>query len=236
MGLDAIEIIVQVEDIFEITLPDAEVSEVRTVGDLHELILRTLDARDEFGPGPCMTAMAFYRLRRALVEVAGQNRQAIRPAAPLGSVLPSRRRRALWRGLSERMGLTLPDLTRGGWFAHSLMVFGVASFFASLVAGQWLAWPWLWPVLWAAGFATLAVLVERVTRPLAVTIEGDAQTVGELARLTADRNAGRLVRRLGAINRRETFAALVGVVSCELGVRAEDIGPDTRWVEDLNCG
>ncbi len=45
MGLDFVEILMETEETFGISLPDAEVAELATPGDLYEVIVRQVRAR-----------------------------------------------------------------------------------------------------------------------------------------------------------------------------------------------
>jgi hypothetical protein len=199
------------------------------VGQLHELILGKLGVSASSGRSRCLTATAFYRLRGALVDLTGREREALAPSTPLRVAMPLGRRRTLWPALSDRLALSLPPLGRGQWFVQATMVGGVAAFFGGLIVGGW-----FWPGLWA-GYAAAAVLAWLVTRPLAVFPDGKVGTVGDLARATAYRNAGRLARELEEVDGRETWAALVRLISWQLGVRESDVRLETRFVEDLNC-
>ena len=66
MGLDAVELVMRVEEEFGIEIPDAEAEEATTVGKLYELVLSKLkpDNRDV-----CLTSTAFYRTRQAFINV-----------------------------------------------------------------------------------------------------------------------------------------------------------------------
>lgn len=54
----------------------------------------------------------FYRVRRALMEIAGVSRNAIRPDTPTATLLSEHSRRAQWKTLSELTGVMLPPLER----------------------------------------------------------------------------------------------------------------------------
>lgn len=45
MGLDSVELVMHVEEEFEIEIPDEEASAMRTVGQLHNGVMRLIAAR-----------------------------------------------------------------------------------------------------------------------------------------------------------------------------------------------
>ncbi len=63
MGLEGVELVMNVEEAFGIRISDQDASEVRTVGQCCDLIERILSRG---GQEPCSTGATFYRLRRAL--------------------------------------------------------------------------------------------------------------------------------------------------------------------------
>ena len=58
----------ETEEAFGISLPDDNVSKVVTAGDLHDLVCRCLSATEHTS---CLTAVAFYRVRKLLISVTG---------------------------------------------------------------------------------------------------------------------------------------------------------------------
>ena len=65
MGLDSVELIIEVEEKFQIQIPDIEAENINTVGDLHQCILTKVE-RNELNR--CSTQKIFYQLRRELSE------------------------------------------------------------------------------------------------------------------------------------------------------------------------
>lgn len=65
MGLDTVELLLAIEEEFGITIPDADAAQLRSVGDLHQLILR----RTETEP---RTPAAAAMWERVVTVVAGE--------------------------------------------------------------------------------------------------------------------------------------------------------------------
>jgi hypothetical protein len=61
MGLELVELVMDVEETFGISLPDARASEMRTVGDLYDCIVEILGREEE---GDSLTNDVFERLRK----------------------------------------------------------------------------------------------------------------------------------------------------------------------------
>jgi len=75
MGMDLVEIVMEVEDEFGIVLPDEEVQHVETVGQLYQCVMRKINGRR---PIPCPGVVAFGRLRRAVIDAGVALRQDVR--------------------------------------------------------------------------------------------------------------------------------------------------------------
>jgi hypothetical protein len=122
MGLDAVELILAVEDGFQIHIEDAEAGRVVTVGDLYQLVVSKLSSGTS---KRCLTSAVFYRTRRRIVSVLGVDRREIRPCTSLEALLPEASRRNLWFALEEAMGLRLPALEHPGSTVTTFMMTGI---------------------------------------------------------------------------------------------------------------
>src|SRR3954453_3926563 len=85
MGLDTVELVMEIESEFEIAIPDADAELIQTVGHLHAYVCHTLRPRPET---ICPSARAFYPLPRALRDNHPTPRRAVRPSARLARLLP----------------------------------------------------------------------------------------------------------------------------------------------------
>src|SRR6266545_3577205 len=96
MGLDGVELIMAVEEAFDIEIADAEAEQLNTVGSMYALIVSRL----AFGQSRrCMSSAVFYQMRRALIGLHDLPRRSIAPSVRMDRLLPARQRRAHWRDL-----------------------------------------------------------------------------------------------------------------------------------------
>ncbi len=107
MGLDSVELVLRIEEEFSIELPDPEIRDIRTVGELYRLVLSKVESTPS-----CLSSKAFYRVRRALVECLSLPRRAIRPSTSLDSLLPRSQLAKEWQRVADHSGLALPPLKR----------------------------------------------------------------------------------------------------------------------------
>ncbi|MCE5241295.1 acyl carrier protein, partial [bacterium] len=183
MGLNAIEIIMALEDEFRIDLPDKELADVRTVGDLYEVVMAKLGR--PVGDGVCMTSRVFYRLRRGLQEVTGLRRRDITPATPLAEALPAWARRRRWGTWSESAGVALPQLQLprplaiAVGLATLLICLGLAWSLYQADIAWYVAWPLV--VVWWLPVVLVVAAVQKLASPLAVLFPTGVRTVGDLA-------------------------------------------------------
>ncbi len=104
MGLDGVELVMEIEDEFNIKLDDAETGQTQTVGQLIALVEHkvTPQARQSLGP-------AFYRLRQVLADSALIDKRLIRPNTDLRPFIPPEHASSVWRELREA-GFRIPSL------------------------------------------------------------------------------------------------------------------------------
>ena len=96
MGMDLIELVMEVEDAFALPIPDGDAEHLWTVGQTHAYVVRRLRERGPPEPGVCASARAFYRLRRKLSAVYGLPRAAVSPASRVGELVPPAADRGRW--------------------------------------------------------------------------------------------------------------------------------------------
>ena len=78
MGLDTVELVLAVEDWFEITIPDEVAETLFTVGTLHAFVISELKRTDRFGGDD---ALVFEQLRTLIVRQLGVKPEEVTPTA-----------------------------------------------------------------------------------------------------------------------------------------------------------
>lgn len=230
--MDLVEIVLELEDEYHISLADDAIERVETVADLAALVCSRLRA----APSPCPSQHAFYAIRRELVEARGVPRRSLRPSTPLDDAFPREHRRRLWTRISTGEQLPRLELAESarrsfaavgtlalpvvvGIFIVSSLEFGtLAAVVAVLLAFPMLLVPYLrlrarFETRFPPGYATLGDLAQRNDR------------------LYQGRDAGeRLTNSLRVLDHVREMAARYA------GVSIEKVKPESRLVKDLGLG
>lgn len=221
MGMDSVELILRVEEHFEIEIGDEEASLISTPGGLCVLIERKLAVLDAEKRSHCPTSRAFYHVRRELMEL-GVQRANIKPSSDFDSLLRPKRRE-LWRALSERLGVSLPGLQRSPiWTRVSLLPLAFLPFVWKS-AGEATA------VLFCFSLFPFWWLLFQATKPFAVHAPEGNRTVADLAR----RLAWTMPVQNNQSQTPDVWPQLQLIIADELSIAPEKVTRDADLVRDL---
>lgn len=220
MGLEGVELVMEVEEAFGIVIADEEAERTRTVGQLFELVVSKLSSSQG-----CASMVAFNRLRRGLHTVFGTPRREVSPHTALDQVLPVRQRRAAWRRLGTASGLQLPGLRTPRW---ALVLVVVASVLATIMdlfgVGVGITNPVVAMLLVGAA---LAIVTGRTgSRPPA-----GCASIGDLAQVVAGRYPS--LSASARPDEVQVWSTIVDRVSRVGGVDPTRVTRDARFVDDL---
>ncbi len=237
MGLDIVELVMEVEEEFEIVIKDCDAQQITTMGELHAYIsVRTGTQRLEY----CATSRTFYRLRRALMSGFELARKQVSPVAHMEDLITRQSRRDRWRVLAEALGgWKLPSLKRPEWVFHGMVLLTAVMFLTAVLGFSLYRLDRALAVVAfgaAAASAALLTLAMPATERLAVEFPSDCAEVGGLVRVLLRQNYGRLVAEAGGFPRDDVWVRLCKVVSENLGIDQKELTPDSRFVEDLGAG
>jgi hypothetical protein len=193
---DELDVIYDVERIFDVKLTNREAEALRTVGDLYDLILSKRRSVDH-DTRACLSQASFYRLRRAFAEMGLA--RAIEPTTPLeqaiSSISGTKSIQETWKELGRTARLHLPplevrwlpgnDVSLWGKIAGWLGIFvsgAVVTFALHHVTGMNAGWAILSNILVLPLFGVAgALFLQRCFGTISRRIE----TVGDLAREAA---------------------------------------------------
>jgi len=123
MGLAAVEILMEIEEEFGITIGDEEIPHFQTMGSVHDYLLEKCGMLKR---SHCPTQPAFYRLRHAVATVCDVEPRTLRPETEVLPLVGRWQRRRTWRRIEVELGLTLPELVNRT---------GAGTFWGAAVAG-----------------------------------------------------------------------------------------------------
>lgn len=130
MGLDAVEIVMDVEDHFGISIQNTEAEDVRTVGNLVALIQSRIEAAHI---ATCPTLKSFLQLRSCVREIAADDTLRIRTGTRVVDVLSPPQRLQLWKRLDDFLGSAPPSLRRPPALRKFLVCLVLALFVLAVV-------------------------------------------------------------------------------------------------------
>jgi len=232
MGLDTVELVMEIEEAFDISIPDDRASTMLTVGDVYEFILeKTADST--LKSSTCLTAAAFYDLRRHLRSL-GLTHLPIRPKTELDLAIPLIGRRTYWQALSSQMDLRFPRLGRPSWLALLNCMLVAIVVYASFLgfAEQNVVTGILAAVLFGVSSSALLMFL---TLPFAVYPASTCSTIRDLVTNLVAINYTTLATRYSTRNPTDVWNALQLIVAEQLGVDRSAVVPHARFVQDLGA-
>ncbi|MDR6790234.1 hypothetical protein J2Y58_003614 [Sphingomonas sp. BE138] len=185
-----------------------------TFGEVRDHVVAHVAAHGGGGT-TCATQMTFYRLRRAL----GLGRR-VGPDEPLAPLIGEKLRLAF----SDLEADTDPKMsaTRAGWP-------GIVGGLCFAVAVAILAFTTLAPplrIVAAAASAYAGLWLRHIDRR---RLPHGCETLGDLARLVAEQNRGRLARNGARLTASEVWRIIQQLAAEESGIDPDLIGPETTF-------
>lgn len=232
MGLDTVELVMEIEEAFDISIPDDRASQMLTVGDVYEFILENT-ADSTLKSSTCLSAAAFYDLRQHLRSLELPNSE-IRPRTKLERGIPLIGRRSCWQNLSSRMDLRFPRLGRPSWLALlNCMLVAIVVYVSFLGFAQQSVAGGIFAAI-VLGTTTSAISIS-LTQPFAIYPASTCSTVRDLVTNLVAINYNTLAIRYSTRNPTDVWNALQLIVAEQLGVDRCAVVPHARFVQDLGA-
>jgi acyl carrier protein len=229
MGLDAVEMVIEVEETFGIRIEDKEAEKTLTPGQLIELILSKITVADT---PACMTQRAFSKVRSVLVKNFQIGRKQITPNTNLANLLPRNKRNEFVCQFVDELG---PHVTFGLRRPHwlSLSIFFIIMLTA--VVPVFLVLPTKLNPTFTLGLGSAVVfglVAVFLTRPLRLEFPTDLQTVGLLSKWVVAHKCDLATPPHAGWTKDQVRLRVREIVVDTLGCKKE-YREDARFVEDL---
>lgn len=216
MGLDGVELLMEVEDVFGIKVSDEAASRMRTVGDLYGYIVGRLEAN------PDRRKWGMEQVRSAIAEAWGVDLQTIQPASRLQTLWPTRKRKLVWEKLVETLGHPLPVPQWAGWTGWTLVgLFCIAAICTGMSAFV----DWLWRLSLIAWAVWVLFFAGREIKGNGYHGLVVRQEIATVERVVAWLDHGEANEGI--------WLKLQAIVAEQFGKKIEEIQLQTRFIEDL---
>ncbi|KPL21299.1 MAG: hypothetical protein AMJ75_10230 [Phycisphaerae bacterium SM1_79] len=228
MGLQGVEVVMDLEEAFGVELKDDQVVESVTPRMIGDVIFSKLKATDEH---ICQSQRALYILRKALLNMFNPERKSITPDTRFGDFIGKLQEKEIWGQLGVAIpGRSWPRLARPLWMsplliAVTLAIFSMTSItvYAAIRSLLGIEIGFIAGAVLAAVFAHIAT---KLTRPCKVRIPSRFKSVRDAIpyAITSD----------PVKSTREQVPVLVEqIVMEELGVKESECTEDSRFVDDF---
>jgi acyl carrier protein len=230
MGLDSVEILMEVENAFGIKIPGEEAEKIITVGDFHNSVWKHMDGRQI---DKCHSQAVFYKLRS---DLASQN-QLFRSEITLDTspdmLLPFSNRKQAYKMFEKNSGFSLPELELPkpwsqllSWIALGIILGSLITEFILIIFFNYSVWNWLW----TAAAILLVWVISELADPWRTKIAVSNMREFTIQVLTL--NYKRLSYE-GGTNRQEMEVVINQIIADKAGLEIKEVTPEKRIGDDL---
>lgn len=229
MGLDGVEIVMAVEEAFDISIEDADAEKLLTPRQLIDLVQSKVAGATA---SVCLTQRAFNLLRKSLRRHGGWKRSEITPARRLSELINRNQRRLLLENVCGDLSIKKPPkLVLANWLNITVLAGALGSgILAAIATKQIFSSVAIWIFILVAMFTAGAAL--RLTKPLCKEFPANLQTVGDLARWAMTHKADLATATVPAWTHDQIVARVREIVVDVLGCKP-DFSEDANFVKDL---
>ena len=231
MGLDTVELILNVEEVFDINIQDSDAEHLQTAGDLYSYVVQQTTLSKA---GTCLTAAAFYDVRTALKHLGITKRFG--PSCALKDVLPRQNTRQFWDRLSIELRSTLPALVRPRWLVRvlSLTTVFLSRSIAYLTMGQQHRELYFFLNLMLA-MLTIGYALSIFSAPMATVFDESFDSFRKLSERILALNRTKYVNKYAGMGQNDIWVILREIIADTLNMDHDEIRPESNFVSDLGC-
>ena len=198
-------------------------------------LARTVFSKLEHSVSPqCLSAVMFYKLRRAFIELFGIPRAEIAPAKSLYGLMPWATRKKQWRTIQNHLNYVLPQLTWPSWLLALGLLLASATLYALFGLKMLRTLGTASVLVGAIGFISVFVLVAVMLNPLGRGFPRSCETFDDLVKITLARNYGKMAASHGMSSEREVVQSLLQLIAAETAADVDKLSSDTVFPEGLH--
>lgn len=231
MGLDVVELIMAVEEDFQIVIGDLEAENLATVGDIYLLVLKKLGLEMEM-PLFCPSQRIFYRFRELLVEKYNVSFEAIHPKTSLQIFVPQKKkpRQDFWEMLGKDLDLRVPNLEKPLWIQKMESLVLEVSMITGFICTVLLGLHWLFAIISVFSlFMLISILIINLYSLL--LYELPATNIRELIDKIVSINLDRIA--VPSSSNQAIFDKLQKIFVRQIGVSIDEVTFEKNIINDL---
>jgi hypothetical protein len=230
-GEDSCELVSTIEQSFEVKLSEDDLVRAETIGTLADIVFAKLER--PVSP-QCLSAVMFYKARRAFTDSFGIPRTKIAPTTSLYESLPWKSRKKDWRKVQDHLDYTLPRLRWPLWLVATWMLLtGLVLYFLFGLRMLWMLGT-ASMLIGGIAFVSVLALVAVVLGPLGRSFPGGCKNFGDLVKLFLARNYGKLAARHGMSSKSEAAQSLLQLIASETCSDVGKLSSETPFPDGLH--
>jgi acyl carrier protein len=230
MGLDSVELLVEVEKKFNIQILGCEAEKIYTVKDFHNTVWGHLNQKEN---SKCISKSLFYMLRKTFAENFKIQKGSLHPASSLNIFFPEKNRIEIWNNMQDESKLKFPGLRLSNPWSDYLNYFAFFSIVISLGMSLFLIILFdysYWLFTSTVAGILLTFLFSKILDSKRTSFGGE--TLRSLTLKVLALNYESLSKEI-QINRAEMESIINHIISERCGMEINEITPDKRITDDL---
>lgn len=215
-NIDPLDIDVLLEKLeisFHIKFDSPELKQVITFGDLCDLIVNKVEGGNT---NDCTTQQAFYKIRKAIVEVGQYDKEALKINTNLEELFPRKQRRQQVKKFENILGIKTEILQTKGWLVLSLLLAFLVSFVVLFFS-------------WRIGFGGMVLSFIGIYISYKLGKELNLKTVGQLAKKISREHYNKVRRNPTTINQVEIIQKVKELFKEDLDLEDKALTKEARF-------
>lgn len=185
MGMEAIELVIALEDAFHITLTEEDLEGLfKTPKDIINLIATKVELSDQPQQRDqtlCFHQAAFHFIRKILVEEYGFDRKQCRLSTDITALIPKKYHKELWEKIGQEANISdWPALSRPSWVVSIIWIFALIGLILLTILYTFL--------IGIGGLIGILAVGLFITRPLRSEIPYLYRKINQLVKLLVPKN------------------------------------------------